>query len=110
MEILQLVNHRKPLFLAVGFIKPHLPWYVPRKYFDRYPLDSVRLPKILEDDLKDVPPAGVRMARPDGDHKAVVSAGQWPYAVQGYLAAITFLVGQVGRLLDALDQSPRKDD
>ena len=103
-------KHDRPLFLAVGFVKPHLPWYVPRKYFDLFPLDSIQLPKVLEDDLKDVPPAGVRMARPEGDHKAVVAAKQWRHAVQGYLAAITFLDGQVGRLLDALDRSAYRDN
>jgi hypothetical protein len=40
---------------AYGISKPHLPWYVPRKYFDLYPLDSVRLPIVKEDDLADVP-------------------------------------------------------
>lgn len=103
-------KHDRPLFLAVGFVKPHLPWYVPKNYFDMYPLDSIQLPKVLEGDLKDVPAAGVRMARPEGDHKAVVAAKQWHRAVQGYLAAISFLDGQVGRLLDALDKGPHGDN
>ncbi len=103
-------KHDRPLFLAVGFVKPHLPWYVPKKYFDRFPLSSVELPKVLADDLADVPPGGVRMAGPGGDHRAVVKAGQWKHAVQGYLASITFVDGQVGRLLDALDRSAIKDD
>jgi arylsulfatase A-like enzyme len=103
-------KHDKPLFLGVGFVKPHLPWYAPRKYFDMFPPDSIQLPKVLEEDLKDVPAAGVRMARPEGDHRAVREAKQWRHAVQGYLATITFLDGQVGRLLDALDKSPHRDN
>src|SRR5262245_55056759 len=100
----------RPLFLAVGFVKPHLPWYVPRKYFDQFPLEKIELPKVQENDLADVPPGGVRMARPQGDHKAVVSAGQWKHAVQAYLATIAFVDHEVGRLLDALDKSPNRDN
>jgi arylsulfatase A-like enzyme len=54
--------------------------------------------------------AGIKMARPDGDHAIVVKADQWKKAVQGYLAAIAFLDAQVGRLLDALDKGPIKDN
>ncbi len=102
-------DHDQPLFLAVGFVKPHLPWYVPRKYFDMFPLDSIQLPVVKDDDLDDVPPAGVRMARPEGDHRAVVSNKQWHHAVQGYLATNKFLDGQIGRLLEAIDRSGRAD-
>ena len=41
----------KPFFLGCGFFRPHLPWYVPQKYFDMYPLDTVTLPNINENDL-----------------------------------------------------------
>jgi len=97
----------RPLFLAVGIVKPHLPWYVPKKYFDLYPKDRLTLPQVPDDDLDDIPPIGLRMANPQGDHKAVVESGQWRDAVQAYLAAISFVDEQVGRLLDALDRSPR---
>lgn len=99
----------KPLFLALGYIKPHLPWYVPKEYFDRFPLADIKLPVTKEHDLDDVPKAGVKMAGPEGDHAAVVKADQWKKGVQAYLATISFLDDQVGRLLDGLDQSPRKD-
>ena len=97
----------KPLFLAVGIVKPHLPWYAPKKYFAMYPKEKITLPEVPDDDLDDVPPIGLRMARPEGDHKAVIDAGQWRDAVQAYLATITFVDDQVGRLMEALDRSPR---
>jgi arylsulfatase A-like enzyme len=56
--------------------------------------------------LNDIPPIGLRMANPEGDHKAVVESGQWRDAVQAYLATISFVDDQVGRLIDALDRSP----
>lgn len=102
-------EHDRPFFLAVGLFRPHLPWYVPQKYFDEYPLSGVVLPKVKEDDLDDVPPIGRRMARPQGDHAKVLATNNWEKAVQGYLASITYADGQVGRLLDALDRRPDKD-
>ncbi len=101
-------EHDRPFFLAVGIFRPHLPWYVPEKYFDQYPLSDIVLPQVKEDDLDDVPPIGRRMARPEGDHAKVVATGNWEKAVQGYLASITYADGQVGRLLDALDRRPDK--
>jgi arylsulfatase A-like enzyme len=100
----------KPLFLAVGIVKPHLPWYAPKKYFDMYPKDQITLPEVPDDDLDDVPEIGLRMANPGGDHKAVVQSGQWRDAVQAYLATITFVDDQVGRLIDALDRSPMAEN
>jgi len=99
-------EHDRPFFLAAGMFRPHLPWYAPQKYFDRYPLDDVVLPNVKEDDLDDVPEIGRRMARPEGDHAKVLATGNWEKAVQGYLASITYVDGQVGRLLDALDKRP----
>lgn len=97
----------KPLFLAVGYVKPHLPWYVPQAYFDRFPLATIQLPLVKEDDLSDIPPAGKKMATSGGDHAKVMQHDQWKKAVQAYLATISFLDDQVGRLLEALDTSPR---
>ena len=100
-------KHDKPLFLAVGFVKPHLPWYAPRKYFDMFPLESIQLPVVKPDDLNDVPEAGVRMAQPRRRSSAVVTHNQWKQAVQGYLATIKFLDEQIGRLTEAVDRSER---
>jgi arylsulfatase A-like enzyme len=99
-------QHDKPFFLACGFSKPHLPWYVPGKYFDMYPLDKITLPVVKEDDLDDVPPEGRRLALRSGDHRRVTGHAQWKKAVQGYLASISFVDACVGRVLDALDKGP----
>jgi arylsulfatase A-like enzyme len=103
-------KHDKPFFLGCGFFRPHLPWYVPQKYFDMYPADRVTLPNVREDDLEDVPPPGRKMARPQGDHRKVLQHNQWRKAVQGYLASITFVDACVGRVLDAFDQSAYRDN
>jgi len=103
-------KHRKPFFIACGFFRPHLPWYVPKKYFDMYPADKVTLPNVNENDLDDVPPLGVKMAKPQGDHKKVIEHKQWRKAVQGYLASITFTDTCLGRVLDAFDKSDYTDN
>jgi arylsulfatase A-like enzyme len=98
-------KHDKPFFLAPGFIRPHLPWYAPKKYFDMYPADTITLPEVKEDDLDDVPANGQKLATRSGDHKVVLEHGQWRKAVQGYLACISFVDTCVGRVIDALDRS-----
>jgi arylsulfatase A-like enzyme len=98
-------EHDKPFFLGCGFFRPHLPWYVPKKYFEMYPLDKVTLPNVNENDLDDIPPIGRRMARPEGDHRKVTEHKQWRKAVQAYLASISFVDNCVGRVIDALDKS-----
>ncbi|MFW6171261.1 MAG: sulfatase-like hydrolase/transferase, partial [Planctomycetota bacterium] len=102
-------EHEKPLFLACGIFRPHLPWYVPPKYFQEFPVDKILLPAHRRDDLKDIPRAGIKMAR-RGDHAAVVEHDQWHAAVQGYLASINYADAQVGRLLDALNASDFADN
>ena len=98
-------SHDKPFFLAVGLHKPHMPWNVPRKYYDMHPLDKIQLPPHVENDLADVPPGGIRMARPQGDHAEMLKSGRWKEAVQAYLAAITYADAMIGRLIEALDAS-----
>ena len=100
-------NHDRPFFLAAGIFRPHMPWYAPQKYVDMYPIEKIQLPPVDEDDLKDVPEAGRKLAlRKYEDLQKVRAAGQWKRAVQMYLASISFADAQVGRILDALDSSP----
>ncbi|HEY2894638.1 MAG TPA: sulfatase [Pirellulales bacterium] len=103
-------KHDRPLFLTIGLHKPHMPWNVPRKYYDMHPLDKIELPPVDAHDLDDVPPAGVAMAKPDGDHRAMLESGRWKEAVQAYLAAVTFADALIGRLIDALDASEFRDN
>jgi arylsulfatase A-like enzyme len=100
----------QPMFLACGFAKPHLPWYVPKKYFDMHPLDRIQLPVVKEDDLDDVPAIGRKFAHASGDHARVTKAEAWKKGVQAYLAAITFADAMIGRVLRALETGPHAKD
>lgn len=100
----------QPFFIACGLIKPHMAFSVPKEWFDKFPLDSIELPPHREDDLSDIPAAGVKMAGPQGDHAKILESGRWKEAVQAYLATIAYCDYEVGRLLDALEASPKKDN
>ncbi len=101
-------EHDKPFFLACGIYHPHLPWYVPRKYLDMYPLESIELPARKENDLDDIPPVGRRMA---GEALDIIKEhGQWKQAVQGRLASGSFADDCVGHVLNALEKSRYHDN
>ncbi len=102
--------HKQPFFLAIGLHKPHMPWNVPRKYYDMHPLSEIQLPPTRNNDLGDIPAAGIQMADPDGDHRAILESGRWKEAVQGYLAAISYCDVMLGRLINAYDLSADRDN
>lgn len=100
----------QPFFVACGLYKPHLPFVAPRKYYDAFPLESIQLPPHIENDLDDIPPSGIKMAGPQADHAKFLKSGRWKAAIQSYLATCAYTDMNVGRLLDALDASPNKDN
>lgn len=101
--------HDRPFFQAVGIYRPHIPWLVPQKYFDQYPLGSIELPRVKEDDLADVPEAPKKWLRRHW-HQWLLENGKWKEAVQAYCASMSFADDMVGRLLDGLDASPHRDN
>jgi len=104
-------KHTRPFFLACGIFRPHLPWYVPKKYFDLYPLATIKLPKAPADDLDDVPAEGRALSKARrSDLEKITAAGKRKHAVRAYLASITFADAQFGRLLDTLETSDYADN
>ncbi|MCX7014475.1 MAG: sulfatase [Candidatus Sumerlaeota bacterium] len=95
-----------PFFLAVGIVKPHLPWYVPKEYFDRISSGDVALPPLAPDDIKDIPAA----ARRDETRGSKALLAKRAEACTAYLAACAFADDCVGRVLDALESGPNRDD
>ncbi|PXA04399.1 sulfatase [Coraliomargarita sinensis] len=101
-------DHEKPFFLMVGFLRPHVPWYVPEKWFDLYDRDEIALPPYKKDDLDDIPEIAKRISileqMPRTDW--AIENDQWRDIVHAYLACISFADHQVGKVLDALATSP----
>ena len=103
----------EPLFLAVGYYRPHIPLWAPKRFFDRFKDDPGQLPPVKNSDLNDLGEMGRKWAREAvtaGSHATVVEYGQWQAAVEAYLACTTYVDHEIGRLLGALDQSAAGKD
>lgn len=101
-------DNKKPFWLAVGFYKPHVPFIAPKKWFDLYPLDSIQLPEIIDRDLDDISEYAkslTRFGHVAPNHDWVVSNNQWKSLVRSYLACVSFVDDQVGKVLDALEKN-----
>lgn len=102
-------THEKPFFLALGFIKPHLPFVAPKQYFDLFPLDSIQQPSIQDHDLADLPWVARSNAKLGDDYK-YRTRKEWPGWIRSYLACNAYTDANIGRVIEALDKSPYGDN
>lgn len=102
---------QEPFFMAVGFAKPHVPLYASQKWFDLYPEDDVLLPEIQMQDRQDTPRFSwyTHWRLPEPRLKILLEHNQWKNKVRAYLACISFVDAQIGRILDALESSGLQD-
>ncbi len=99
-------KQEQPFWMGVGFYRPHVPQFAPQKWFDMYPLESLQLPRTIAEDLNDIPSYGVditRLKHVSPTNEWVTENDQWKPLVQSYLACLSFVDEQVGRVLTALD-------
>ena len=102
-----------PFLLGIGYYRPHIPLWAPRRYFDRFAKSPAELPKVKAYDLADLSAAARTWAIEPvtaGRHSTVVRYNQWRAAVEAYLACTTFVDHQIGRLLDTLDNTSFGDN
>jgi uncharacterized sulfatase len=96
-----LEEHKdKPFFIGCGFYRPHVPWIVPKKYFDLYPLDKIALPENPPNDRDDIPAAALTVKPANYGF----SDEDCRKATRAYFASISYMDAQLGRVLDALDR------
>lgn len=102
----------KPFFVACGFRLPHVPCFASQKWFDLYPDDSLQMPPIKEDDREDLPKFAdfLHWKLPEPRLSTLREYGEWRPLVRAYLACVSFMDAQVGRVLDALEKTTRADD
>lgn len=104
-------THDDPFMLMVGFLRPHVPWHTPQRYFDLYDPQTLDLPPYRADDFDDLPPAALTMLN-EGYPRTTwaIENNQWENAVHAYLASITFVDTKIGQVLAALKASPYADN
>lgn len=103
----------QPFWMGVGFYRPHVPQFTPQKWFDMYPLESLQLPKTISDDLNDISSYGVditRLKHVSPTYEWVAGNDAWKPLVQSYLACVSFVDEQIGRVLAALDNGDYGDN
>ncbi|NNE36271.1 MAG: sulfatase, partial [Rhodothermales bacterium] len=105
-------DHDRPFFLAVGFLRPHVPWHVPESWFAMHPVGGITVPPLLSDDMEDVPAIGHQVADvwQMPTTAWAIDNNYWPAIVQSYLASVSFVDAQVGRILDALETSTHSEN
>lgn len=106
-------KHDKPFFMGVGFYRPHVPMYAPKKWFDMHPRKDIKLPRVQGDDRNDLSQYAIdltNLKHVSPTHEWMTGAGEWDHAVQSYLASVTFADHCVGKVLDALKSSEHADN
>lgn len=103
---------QQPFFMAVGFSLPHVPLYATQKWFDMYPEDEIILPRMLLDDRSDTPRFSwyLHWKLPEPRQKFLFEKGEQIKIVQAYLASVSFVDSQIGRVLDALENNGLADE
>ena len=108
-EAIKLMNEmkEKPFFLAVGLYRPHTPYVAPKKYFELYPIDKITIPLVDPNHKKGVPAAAFLSFKKDEEQ---LTDDLRKKATQAYLASISFMDAQVGRIINELDRLKLGDD
>lgn len=110
-EVLQ-EDFDQSFFMSVGFFRPHVPLFVPPRWFDLYKADSFTLPRNPKSDLEDLPKnfLGINNYAAAPTHAEVVEHGKQRSLTRAYLASISFVDHCVGIVLDALRTSHHADN
>ena len=112
IEQLKSAPKDQPFFLAAGFFLPHVPCYATQKWFDLYPDDDSVLPKVKADDRDDTPRFSwyLHWNLPEPRLKWVQENHQWRNLVRSYLACMSFVDSQVGRILTTLEETGQAEN
>jgi choline-sulfatase len=91
----------QPFFLAVGFYRPHTPYVAPKRYFEQYDAEEVKLPSLSDADRERTPAPAYASAKKEQE---TMDDDLRREAIRAYWASISFMDAQVGRVLEALDR------
>jgi iduronate 2-sulfatase len=109
-KAVELIERHKSerFWLGVGFVRPHVPFVAPKKYYPPFlPYSKMELPEKLEGDWDDIPRAGI-------NYKTSVNMKmdirRQKKAVGGYYASVAFMDAQVGKVMSALNKAGLADN
>jgi iduronate 2-sulfatase len=107
-DLQRLAKQGQPFFLAVGYFKPHLPFVAPKKYWDLYKRDQIKLPQTYHKP-KGAPSvslhnSGELRSYANIPAKGPVSKQTALNMIHGYYACVSFIDAQIGQLLGELDR------
>lgn len=94
-------HKNEPFFLAVGFVRPHVPFVAPKSYFDPYPFAKIIVPKKIDDDWGDIPKRGINYVTSVNGKMSLV---QQKKAIAAYYASVSYMDAQVGKVLKTLKE------
>jgi len=97
----------KPFFLAVGFVRPHVPLVAPRKYFGPYPVNKIILPPKVPNDWDDIP---MNSANRRTSENWKMNLIQQKKVVRAYYASVSFMDAMTGKVLKALEETGQRDN
>jgi arylsulfatase A-like enzyme len=105
MSLIRQHKH-EPFFLAVGFVRPHVPFVAPKEYFEPFPYQQIVLPPKVEDDWDDIPARGINYVT---SVNGQMSEEQEKKAVAAYYASVSYMDTQVGKVLNTLKEEGLED-
>ena len=99
-------DSNKPFFLAVGFVRPHVPLVAPKKYFAAYDASRMVLPPKVPGDWDDIPenPANRRTSQ-----SLQLNLQQQKKLIRAYYASVSYMDAMTGKLLKALDETGQRE-
>ncbi|MCK5280573.1 MAG: sulfatase-like hydrolase/transferase, partial [Cyclobacteriaceae bacterium] len=97
----------EPFFLAVGFVRPHVPFVAPKPYFEPYPHEDVKMPEKVEGDWDDIPKRGINYVT---SVNGKMNEEQEKKAVAAYYASVAYMDAQVGKVLKTLKEEGLEDN
>ena len=105
-------KYDKPFFMGLGFLRPHVPLYVPQKWFDMHPIEGIEVAPYKSDDLDDVPSVALQIndlpMMPSTEW--AIESGEWKNIIQAYLACVSFVDYEIGRVMETLQNSEYADN
>jgi iduronate 2-sulfatase len=107
-QLQKYAQREQPFYLAVGLYRPHTPYVAPKKYFDLYPVEKIKVPQVPDGYHQTLPESAVKSITRKSEHQLADDVAR--RAIQAYYASITFADAQIGRILDALEANGLADN